>query len=408
MAHIIGAWVYLNSSCEFRANPNQFTIPQIAIYILHSRPMSRSFTFGIVGGYGATGRMVVSELRKSAEGEILVGGRDLAQAKALAAEFDGRVSGARLDVLDANSLDDFCSRCSIIVNCGGPVTQLQDRVAQAAFRRHCHYVDPAGLTVVKERMLPHHQEITESGLSFVVSAGWLPGLTEIVPVYALAQARTKMEEIESLTVYYGDSGDWSTNALRDAVWYIHNLGINKPFYFHRGERVSVRMSAASYKKDLGGRIGKALLSMYPLPEQIEIGQRLQDCDFFAYSYLAGRQLVLAGALIALLPLPEKLGVRLLRNAFRKNRLPVGGFVVVQVRGRTQGHRMVSATQVIYDKHKDYWMNGLMLATVARMVSDGRGIQTGVHFLADAVGATALIAELRKAGVELTESFEPCE
>lgn len=286
--------------------------------------MSRNFTFGTVGGYGATGRMVVSELRKSTQGEILAGGRDLAQAKALAAEFGGRVSAAHLDVLDASSLDDFCSRCSIVVNCGGPVMQLQDRVAQAAFRRRCHYIDAAGLGSVKEPMLPHRQEITESGLSFVVSAGWLPGLTEIVPVYALARAMTKMEEIESLTVYYGDSGDWSTNALRDAVWYIHNLGINKPFYFHRGERVSIRMSAASHKKDLGSRIGKVLLSMYPLPEQIEIGQRLQDCDFFAYSYLAGRQLVLAGALIALLPLPEKLGIRLLRNAFRKNRLPVGG------------------------------------------------------------------------------------
>lgn len=65
--------------------------------------MSQTNTFGIVGAYGATGRIVVSELRKSAQGEILVGGRDLAQAKALTAESGVRVSAARLDVLDANS-----------------------------------------------------------------------------------------------------------------------------------------------------------------------------------------------------------------------------------------------------------------------------------------------------------------
>src|SRR5215469_5382767 len=296
--------------------------------------MNQPFTFGIVGGYGATGRVVVSELGKSMQGEILVGGRDIAQAKALAAEFDGRVSAARLDVLDANSLDDFCSRCSIIVNCAGPVTQLQDRVAQAAFRGRRHYIDAAGLGLVKERMLPHHAEITDSGLSFVISAGWLPGLTEVAPLYGLAQARAKVDEVESLTVYFGDSGDWSANALRDAVWYIRSAGINKPFYFHRGERVSSSMSAASQNKDLGGRIGEALVAMYPLPEQIEIGRRLKDCDFFAYSYLTGRRIVLAGALIALLPLPQEWGVRLLRNAFRKGRLPVGGFVVAQVRGRS--------------------------------------------------------------------------
>jgi short subunit dehydrogenase-like uncharacterized protein len=48
--------------------------------------MNRTFTFGIVGGYGATGRVVVSELRKSCEGKILIGGRDLAKGTALAKE----------------------------------------------------------------------------------------------------------------------------------------------------------------------------------------------------------------------------------------------------------------------------------------------------------------------------------
>jgi hypothetical protein len=61
---------------------------------------------------------------------------------------------------------------------------LQDRVAQAAFRRNCHYIDFAGLTLVKERMLPHSREIADLGLSFVVSAGWMPGISELVPVYA--------------------------------------------------------------------------------------------------------------------------------------------------------------------------------------------------------------------------------
>ena len=74
--------------------------------------MSKNLTFGIVGGYCATGRMVASELHKSDDGEILIGGRDLAQAKKLAAEFDGRVAAAQVDVLDAKSLDEFCRRCS--------------------------------------------------------------------------------------------------------------------------------------------------------------------------------------------------------------------------------------------------------------------------------------------------------
>jgi saccharopine dehydrogenase (NAD+, L-lysine forming) len=79
----------------------------------------------------------------------------------LAAEFDGGALAACLDILDARSLDDFCSRCSIVVNCAGPVTVLQDRVAKAALRSRCHYIDAAGMSFVNERMLPHSREIGE-------------------------------------------------------------------------------------------------------------------------------------------------------------------------------------------------------------------------------------------------------
>ena len=203
--------------------------------------MKPNITFGIIGGYGATGVVVATELRKSTDGGILVGGRRVEKAQALASQFDGRVSPAYVDVLDARSLDDFCNRCRIIINCAGPVVLLQDRVAQAAFRSRSHYVDLAGLTLVKERMLPHSQKLADLRLSFVVSAGWMPGISELVAVYANAVARSKMNAIESLTVYFSDSGEWSDNALRDAAWYVHQVGLRRPTFFHKGERTHAKM-----------------------------------------------------------------------------------------------------------------------------------------------------------------------
>jgi hypothetical protein len=50
--------------------------------------MSRTATFGIAGGYGATGRAVAAELWKSCDGTILVGGRDTARTKSMAATFE--------------------------------------------------------------------------------------------------------------------------------------------------------------------------------------------------------------------------------------------------------------------------------------------------------------------------------
>ncbi|HXZ42281.1 MAG TPA: saccharopine dehydrogenase NADP-binding domain-containing protein, partial [Terriglobales bacterium] len=255
--------------------------------------MTRTAAFGVVGGYGATGKVVVSELHKSCDGEVLIGGRDLAKAKALAAEVGSRVSAIPLDVLDVRSLDDFCRRCSIVVNCAGPVIELQDRVAQSAFQAQCSYVDPAGMSFVKERMLPRHREIADLGLSFVVSAGWMPGITELLPAYAHAQATSGMDSIESVSVYFSDSGEWSANALRDGVSYIRQVGLSKPGYFRKGEWVPASMSEASRKVDLGGPIGLRRFNLFSMPELNELGRRLNDCNFLPYSYLSGFRNVVA-------------------------------------------------------------------------------------------------------------------
>ncbi len=364
--------------------------------------------FGVVGGYGATGREVAAELWKSCVGEILIGGRDLGKAQAVAARFDHRASATQLDVLDSRSLDDFCSRCSIIVNCAGPTTVLQDRVAQAAFRRRCHYVDPGGFSFLKQRLLPNSREIADLGLSFVLSAGWVPGMTEVLPVYADAQARTRMDEVESVSMYFGDSSEWSASALRDGVWYLRQLGLRSPRYFRKGERIRANTSLAYRKVDLGTRIGLGRFYMFSTPELDEVGRRLTGCDFLSYGYLAGSRAVIAGTLVALLPLPEQIGVRLIRSVFRSTLLPVGGFVVVHAVGRLEGRSQTFLVQTVYDEHRQYWANGVVPAIAARMISADKGTQAGVHFLPDAVDPVAFVTELRKAGVEQTEKFEPRE
>jgi len=362
-------------------------------------------TFGIVGGYGATGKAVVAELLKSSDGELLIGGRDPAKLESFTAELGTRVSTARVDALDEASLDEFCRRCSVIVNCAGPVMLLQDRVAQAAFRQHCHYVDAAGMGVVKERLLGHNQEIAALGLSFVISAGWTPGLTEFLPVYGYARAKSRMDAIESVSAYSSDSGEWSANALRDGVAFIRRTGLAKPGYFHKGEWVRAKTSEASRKVDLGDPIGLRRFSLFSMPELNDVGQQLTDCDFFPYAYLSGFRNAAAFLIIALLPLSEDSGIRLLRNMFRRNHLSVAGFAEVRVVGRCEGRAAILKMRVTFEAGRDYWMNAVALATVARMVSAKQAVQCGVHYLSAAMDPIAFMAQLRKAGVQQTENFE---
>ncbi len=217
-----------------------------------------------------------------------------------------------------------------------------------------------------------------------------------------------MESTDSLSVYFSDSGEWSANALRDGVWYLRQVGLRRPGYFRKGEWVRAKMSEASRKVYLGDFVGLRGFSMFSMPELNEVGRRIADCDVLAYSYLAGFRNAVAATMIALLPLPERLGVRLLRDIFRRNRLPVGGFVVVHVLGRSEGRRAALRFRIVFEAGRDYWMNGVVQATTARMVSTGSGVQAGVHFLSEAVDPIAFMTELRKAGVELHEDCEPVQ
>jgi saccharopine dehydrogenase-like NADP-dependent oxidoreductase len=370
--------------------------------------MGQSLTFGIVGGYGATGSVVASELLKSGEGEILIGGRDSAKAAELAVKLGGRASAVLLDVVDSRSLDNFCGRCSIVVNCAGPVMLLQDRVAQTAFRRRCHYVDVAGLSFVAERMLPHAGELATLGLSCVVSAGWTPGLTELLPLYAATRARTEMDAIESVTSYFGDSGQWSGNAFLDMVSYLRRFSLASAASFHKGERARAAMHRASLQVDLGSPFGVCRFNMFSTPEFDEVGRRLKDCDVAAYSYLPGVRPALAGAVVALLPMPSGFAARMLRQALSRSPLPAGGFIRVKVLGRYQGSRRALTVQLVYDRHCEYRINGLVPAIVARMIAQGKCVQPGVHYPADAVDPIVFLADLRKAGFEPAENFESSE
>jgi hypothetical protein len=217
-----------------------------------------------------------------------------------------------------------------------------------------------------------------------------------------------LDSIESVSVYFSDSGEWSANALRDGVSYIRRVGLPTPGYFRKGEWVRIKTARASRKVDLGDPIGLRRFSLFSMPELNEQGRGLTDCSFLSYGYVAGIRNALAAMAIAVLPLSEGSCVRLLRGIFRRNRLPVDGFVVVHVVGRSRGRSATLRARIMFDAGRCYWMHGVTLATVASMVLAGEGIQAGVHLLFEAVDPMAFMTQLRNAGVQQTETFEFCE
>lgn len=359
--------------------------------------MKSSAAFGVIGGSGNTGKTVAMELRRRTDRAIHIGGRNLAKLDAVAAELGAAVSAIRLDVRDPRSLEEFCDRCSVVVNCGGPVSELQDIVAQAALRTRSHYVDVAGLTLVPEAMMPHDQEFSDLGLACVMSAGWLPGMTELLPAYSVAVSKTRMDEIHSVTTYSGDSGEWSNTAMRDIVWYLRKFGRRRPKYFRNGEWIRARLVSTLIEKDLGDPIGRRLFAMSCLPEMAVLIGGL-SCDGRAYTYLPTRSTAVIASLIALVPFPTEFAIRRIRAALLAKSLPVGGFSVVEIQGRSEAREVTHRYQVTFEKGREYWISGVVAATVARLISNGGTVKAGVHFLTEAVDPVTFMQELRNVGV----------
>jgi hypothetical protein len=235
------------------------------------------------------------------------------------------------------------------------------------------------LTFVREGMMPHDHEVADRGLSCVVSAGWLPGMSELLPAYALALAKTRMDAVQSVTIHLGDSGEWSNNALRHAAWYLRKFGRRRPRYMHHGEWVRARLSEVLVEKDIGTPMGRCLFSMSWIPEMAELISRFKDCDVRAYSYLPSPWTAVAGSLAALLPMPVDLAVRILPPALQAQSLPVGGFNVVEIQGRCGSRDVSHRHQLTFERDREYWMNAVVAATVARLISDDRGGTPVVHF-----------------------------
>lgn len=142
--------------------------------------------------------------------------------------------------------------------------------------------------------------------------------------------------------------------------------------------------------------------MSSLPEMVELIGGISRFD--ARAYLPSRRTAFAGSLIAALKLPDAPAAWLFRPALAAPGLPVGGFAIVQIQGRSGGTILSQRHQVTFERGYEYWMNAVVAATVAWLISEHREVKTGAHLLFEAVDPISFMQELRRAGAILTHSF----
>jgi len=150
-------------------------------------------TILILGGYGATGRLLARHLLAKTEHKLIVAGRNLEKARTLVDSLhDGRVTATQVDATDPASLKQALQRVDFLL-VAAPTTHHTETVVCAALEAGVDYLDVQYSDLKLVALRAHEKEINDKQLCFVTEAGYHPGL----PAALIRYAASKLDCIES-------------------------------------------------------------------------------------------------------------------------------------------------------------------------------------------------------------------
>ena len=163
----------------------------------------------ILGGYGNTGRLVAQLLLEQTDVHLVLAGRNLVKAQALATElntrFDGqRVTAQAVDASNPDSLDRALSSADLVV-VASSTSQYTSLVAQAALAQRVDYLDVLYSTTKLATLQSLSEQILAAGCCFITDGGFHPGLPAAMVRYAARQ----LDHLSTANVGSVIKADWA-------------------------------------------------------------------------------------------------------------------------------------------------------------------------------------------------------
>lgn len=173
----------------------------------------------VVGGYGAVGRYIVEELHSGhPDVEIIVAGRSLERATALASSFGSRVSAGTVDMTSRGSIDAIFPAASLVV--------LNTEVGSETAARACvdhgvSLISVAASVPVLQAIASLGAEAEAANVALITEVGLAPGLMNLMALAIVADmARAHTLDLVLQLGLVGDHGveavNWTMEQSREA------------------------------------------------------------------------------------------------------------------------------------------------------------------------------------------------
>lgn len=154
----------------------------------------------VLGGYGVFGARLVRRLAAAGMADLVVAGRSLDAARALAGEC-APPAGVAVEALSIDARSDGLADAlreqapHIVVNASGPFQGADHRVARACLAAGCHHIDLADDRRFVAGVAALHTAARDTGLLIVSGASSVPALSSAVADH-LAQGLARVDHIE--------------------------------------------------------------------------------------------------------------------------------------------------------------------------------------------------------------------
>jgi len=358
-------------------------------------------TILILGGYGATGRLLTKHLLAQTDHELIVAGRNPEKAQAFVDSLrDQRVAARQVDATDSASLKQALQRVDFLL-VAAPTTHHAETVVCAALDAGVDYLDVQYSDLKLDALRAHEKEINEKLLCFVTEAGYHPGL----PSAMIRYAASKLDCIESArTAGYLNMGNLQYTEAVDELMegFIHyqaqvykNGAWTKPSSwdmrkFDFGEEVGTKTCYSMFFEEL-----RCIPEMYPT---------LKDTGFYISGWNLLADLLITPIVMVALKLAPRLSIRpmgkLMWWAINRSKPPYRVVLKVEATGQLNGRQAQVDARI---EHEDgYELTAIPV--VAFLLQYNQIRQPGLHMMGHLAEPNCLFNDMERMGVRVTTSI----